>query len=60
MTKLEMVKKLRKAGWVITHGNKHDLATNPVMPGVKITIPRHGGDIPVGTAEAILKEAGLK
>ena len=60
MTKRELEKKLLKAGWVITHGKAHDLATNPQKPGVKIPIPRHAGDIPIGTVKSILKDAELK
>ena len=60
MTKRELEQKLLKAGWVITHGKVHDLATNPLKPGVKIPIPQHTGDIPKGTAESILKDARLK
>jgi len=60
MTKRELEQKLRKAGWVITHGKAHDLATNPQKPGVKIPIHRHSGDIPIGTLKSILKDAGLE
>jgi predicted RNA binding protein YcfA (HicA-like mRNA interferase family) len=60
MAKLELERKLKKAGWTVTHGKAHDLATNPEKPGVKITIPRHGGDIPKGTAMSILKDAGIQ
>ncbi|MCL2086843.1 MAG: type II toxin-antitoxin system HicA family toxin [Oscillospiraceae bacterium] len=60
MTNTELRKKLRKAGWVITSGGAHDQAKNLNYPGVKIAIPRHKGDIPKGTANSILKEAGLK
>jgi len=60
MTKRELVQKLLKAGWVITHGKAHDMATHPQNPGVKIPIPRHAGDIPKGTVQSILKDAGLK
>jgi len=60
MTKREIEQKLRKAGWIITHGKAHDLATNLQMPGVKIPIPRHKGDIPKGTAICILKTAGIE
>jgi predicted RNA binding protein YcfA (HicA-like mRNA interferase family) len=60
MTKLELEKKLRKAGWVITHGKAHDQAANPAKPGIKIPIPRHAGDIPTGTAKAILSSAGIE
>jgi predicted RNA binding protein YcfA (HicA-like mRNA interferase family) len=59
MTKLELEKRLKKAGWSIVHGKAHDLATNPAKPGLKISIPRHKGDIPKGTAQAIFKEAGI-
>ena len=59
MTKRELEQKLTKAGWVITHGRAHDLATNPQKPGIKIPIPRHSGDIPNGTLKSILKSAGL-
>lgn len=57
MTKLELEKKFRKAGWTIEHGKSHDKAVSPT--GQIVPIPRHKGDIPKGTAEAILKEAGL-
>lgn len=60
MTEREILNKLKKAGWVITEGKKHHLATNPDYPGKKIPIPRHKGDIQKGTALAILKQAGLK
>lgn len=60
MTKIELEKKLRKAGWIITHGKAHDQATSVEKPGVKIPIPRHAGDIPKGTLQAILKEAGIE
>jgi predicted RNA binding protein YcfA (HicA-like mRNA interferase family) len=53
------VQKLGMAGWAITHGKAHDLATSVQKPGVKIPIPRHAGDIPKGTVKSILKSAGL-
>lgn len=61
MTEREILKQLKQTGWKITEGQRHHLATdNPKFPGKKISIPRHKGDIPKGTAEAILKQAGLK
>jgi predicted RNA binding protein YcfA (HicA-like mRNA interferase family) len=51
---------LVKAGWTITHGKAHDQATNSQKPGVKIPIPRHKGDIPKGTLNSIMKDAGIK
>jgi len=56
MTKWELERKLRKAGWVITH----DMATHPQKAGIKIPIPKHSGDIPKGTVKSILKDAGLE
>ena len=60
MTKRELEKILKENGWVITHGKAHDQATNPEKSGIKIPIPRHKGDIPKGTANSILKAAGLR
>lgn len=57
MTKLELERKFRKAGWTLKHGSRHDLAVSP--SGQVVAIPRHKGDIPKGAALAILKEAGL-
>ena len=60
MTAKELIKKLKAAGWTITQGGNHALATHPEKPGVKIPIHRHTGDIPTGTLNGILKAAGLK
>jgi predicted RNA binding protein YcfA (HicA-like mRNA interferase family) len=60
MTKRELMQKLIKAGWIITHGRAHDQAINPQKPGVKIPIPRHKGDIPKGTVRSILRDAELE
>ena len=49
MTKLEIERKFKKAGWKIVHGKAHDLAVSPT--GQKVPIPRHTGDIPTGTAK---------
>lgn len=57
MTKKEIERKLRKAGWTLKHGSRHDLAIGP--SGQIVAVPRHKGDIPKGTAFAILREAGL-
>lgn len=57
MTRFELDKKFKKAGWRIVHGKAHDLAKSP--SGQKVALPRHKGDIPIGTAQKILKDAGL-
>lgn len=49
MTKRELEKILKQNGWEIINGTS-----------TKIPIPRHKGDIPAGTANSILKDAGLK
>lgn len=56
MTKVEIEKKLKAAGWTIVHGKRHDLA---VKGALKVAIPRHTGDVPIGTAKKILKDAGV-
>lgn len=58
MTKLELERKFKKAGWFIIHGANHDKAVSP--DGKKtIPIPRHRGDIKKGLVLAILKAAGI-
>jgi len=58
MTRFELDKKFKKARWMIIHGKAHDLAISP--NGQKVALPRHKGDIPLGTVQKILKDAGLK
>ncbi|MDR0220153.1 MAG: type II toxin-antitoxin system HicA family toxin [Lachnospiraceae bacterium] len=60
MTPKELKRRLATEGWDISQGGKHELATNPSRAGVKIAIPRHAGDIPTGTLNKTLKDAGLK
>jgi len=60
MTARELKKKLIAAGWVMSEGARHTIATNPEKPEVIIPIPRHAGDIPKGTLHSILLAAGLK
>ncbi len=59
MKRRDIDRKLRKAGWEITHGGNHDLATHPDRPGIKIPIPRHT-EIKETTARGILEDAGLE
>lgn len=60
MTEREIIKLLKSNGWIIKQGSNHQLATHPKKSGIKIPIPRHKGDIPLGTVNNILKGAGLK
>lgn len=59
MKRKELILKLKKAGWEISSGAKHDMATRPNRPGFKLPIPRHI-EINEYTAKNILKEARLK
>ena len=58
MTASEIKKLLKKAGFEIIAGAKHDKAIHSET-GKLITIPRHKGDIAKGTVFNILKEAGI-
>lgn len=60
MSKKELEKLLKSNGWVISEGKRHSLATHPSKPGIKIPIPRHKGDLAMGTVKGILKDAGLE
>ena len=60
MTAKELKRKLVANGWKISQGAKHEMATHPDKPGIKIPIHRHTGDIPTGTLNNILKATGLK
>jgi len=57
MTKREIEKMLKKEGFKKHAGGKHDVWTKEGFP--PIPVPRHKGDIPVGTAKSILKSAGI-
>ncbi len=60
MTAKELLKELRKDGWVeIAQKGSHLNLKHPVKQG-KVTIPIHSGDLPPGTLNNILKQAGLK
>lgn len=60
MTAKEIEKILKADGWyfVAAKGSHHQYK-HAVKTG-KITVPNHKGDIPIGTAKAILKQAELK
>ncbi len=58
MKRRDIDKALKKAGWTITPGGNHDLATHPQKSGVKIALPRHK-EINEYTAKGILEAAGL-
>ena len=59
MKRRDIDKALKKAGWVIGHGTRHDFAKHPQKPGVRIQLPRHA-EVNENPAKGILEAAGLK
>lgn len=60
MTVREIIKQLKADGWVeYDSRGSHIQFKHPTKPG-KVTVPSHSGDIPRGTLNSILKQAGLK
>jgi len=57
MQRTELIRRLKKDGWVVKPGGKHGMATHPRKPG-KIPIP-NGSQINDYTAKGILRSAGL-
>ncbi|EOH95773.1 hypothetical protein UAY_03199 [Enterococcus moraviensis ATCC BAA-383] len=56
----EIVKILKKNGFVKTDQNgSHVKMYNPITHHTTI-VPMHTGDVPIGTENAIWKQAGLK
>jgi predicted RNA binding protein YcfA (HicA-like mRNA interferase family) len=57
----ELLKIFRKNGvTLVSHGREHDKYYSPVT-GKYIRVPRHRSkEIPTGTSDRILKDAGLK
>ena len=59
MTGKELIKLLKKNGWTVDRikGSHHIL----IRDDLTVIVPVHGNrDIPKGTMESILKQAGLK
>ena len=56
----ELVKLLKNAKCEdLHHGTKHDTWYSPIT-GKKFRVARHKKEIPTGTCDRILKDAGLK
>ncbi|HLG38220.1 MAG TPA: type II toxin-antitoxin system HicA family toxin [Chitinophagaceae bacterium] len=54
------MKLLKKDGWYKKdQKGSHLQLEHPIKKG-KVTVPVHSGDIPKGTLNSILKQAGLK
>jgi predicted RNA binding protein YcfA (HicA-like mRNA interferase family) len=56
----EVIAKLRRAGFVFDRQAKgsHEIWWNPTTRA-RTTIPHHPGNLPEGTARAIIRQAGL-
>lgn len=60
MRAIELEKLLLRDGWIFkTQKGSHRQYVHPVKSG-KVTIPWHKGDLDMGTARSILKQAGLE
>lgn len=58
MTKREIERLLKEAGFIKHSGGRHDIWKKPGFP--PIPVPRHKGDIPKGTVKSIIKYANLE
>lgn len=60
MKTAELVKLLKRAECqMVRHGSSHDIWKSG-KTGKQFSVPRHKAEIPTGTANKILKDAGLK
>ena len=60
ITPKEMIKKLLKSGFeIVSQKGSHVKLENPDT-GKIVIVPMHSKDIPIGTEQSILRQAGLK
>ena len=60
MTARELIRQLKKNGWYEKYQKGSHLQLEHPKKKGKVTVPVHSGDIPKGTLNSILKQAGLK
>ena len=60
MKSADLIRQLKDDGWVLAHtvGSHHQFK-HPTKPG-KVTVPHPKKDLPRGTVNCVLKQAGLK
>ena len=60
MTSTELIRRLERDGWYeVAQKGSHKQFKHPTKTG-KVTVPYPKKDIPLGTLNSILKQAGLK
>lgn len=60
MKTAELLKLFKKSGIVLkAHGKKHDMYYSPIT-NKTFPVPRHKTEIPIGTLNSMLKDAGIK
>lgn len=60
MTFKDIEKLLKRDGWYYYNTVGSHMQYKHTVKKGKVTIPKHNGDIPKGTYNSILKQAGLK
>ncbi len=56
----ELIKRVEADGWVLKRvTGSHHHYHHPVKKGL-VTVPHPKGDLPIGTVNSVLKQAGLK
>jgi predicted RNA binding protein YcfA (HicA-like mRNA interferase family) len=57
----QIIKALQRGGFEIVRvSGSHHVLRRPGVPGSKVIVPMHGAsDIPPGTTQSIIKQAGL-
>lgn len=60
MTSSDLIKILKEDGWILKEvRGSHNHFIHPLKSG-KVTVPHPKKDLPIGTVNSILKQAGLK
>jgi predicted RNA binding protein YcfA (HicA-like mRNA interferase family) len=54
----ELARKLQRAGYVEIRTRRHPVFYLP-QKDITIPVPRHPGDVPIGTLRAIVREMGV-
>jgi len=60
LTAAKMLRALGRAGFYIHHTKgSHHILKHPDKPGLRVTLPFHGGDLKRRTVASIVDQAGL-